>query len=439
MNVAHGVALGWPSPSLPILRTNKELFGALSAGQESWTGSLPFLGALLSTPLFSYINQHMGRKTAGYISAVPNVVGWLLVIFGNSVTLLCIGRFILGLGLSGMNIFITLYIGEVSEDSLRGTLGALRGLALDTGFLIIYVVGSYLSIRNTAIISISLPLLFILTYIWLPESPMFLLGKGNEKKAFESYLWMRGSDSKVAEDEMSKLRTIMTQNSAKVQKVTVKELLSVRGTRKALLIGIVLAVCQQLSGINPVFSYCAVIFEMTGGHFTPNISSFIVSAVTLLGSLFCIFFSDKLGRRVLLISTYTLQGICLCILGLYMYMKHLGMDVSAFGVLPVVSISFYCFFVVVGPCNMYYVVLSEIFRPEARGFAMGLTTTSLWILSFISLQFYSTLVNLLYGHGTFWVFAAFSFIGALFIFIMLPETKNRSLESILKEMDGVKG
>ncbi|XP_069691024.1 facilitated trehalose transporter Tret1-like [Periplaneta americana] len=438
MNVAHGIVLGWPSPSLPILRSNKELFGALSNDQESWIGSLPYLGALLSTPLFSYINQHMGRKTAGYMSAVPNVIGWLLVIFGNSATLLCIGRFIMGLGLSGMNIFITLYIGEVSEDSIRGALGVLRGLGLDTGFLIIYVVGSYLSIRNTAIFNISLPVLFILTYLWLPESPMFLLGKGDDNKAFESYLWMRGGDSQVAEEEMAKLRAVMAENSAKVQKVTVKELLSVRGTRKALLIGIVLAVCQQFCGINPVYGYCAVIFEETGGLLTPEISSFIVCVAGIIGSFFCFFFSDKLGRRVLLISTYTLQGICLCILGVYLYMRHLGTDVSEFGVLPIVSISFYCFFVVAGPCNMYFVVMSEIFRPEARGFAMGLTSTLLWILSFIALKFYSTLVNLLYVHGTFWFFAAFSFIGAVFVFIMLPETKNRSLESILKEMEGVK-
>ncbi|XP_069691022.1 facilitated trehalose transporter Tret1-2 homolog [Periplaneta americana] len=438
MNVAHGVVMGWPSPSLPILRSNKELFGALSDDQESWIGSLPFLAALLSSPFFSYVNQNMGRKTAGYISAVPNIIGWLLVIFGNSATLLSIGRFIMGLGLSGMNIFITLYIGEVSEDSIRGALGVLRGLGLDLGFLIIFVVGSYLSIQNTAIISISLPVLFILTYLWLPESPMYLLGKKDDKKALESYLWMRGGDTQVAEEELSKLSAVMAENSAKEQKLTMKELLSVRGTRKALLIGIVLAVCQQFSGLNPMYSYCAVIFETIGGHFTPEISSFIVSAVGILGSFFCFFFSDKLGRRVLLISTYSLQGICLCILGAYMYMRDIGMDVSEFGVLPVVTISFYSFFVVVGPCNMYYVVLSEIFRPEARGITMGFTNTLLWFLAFIILKFYSTLVSLLGVHGSFWFFAAFSFIGALFVFIVLPETKNRSLESILIELNGLK-
>ncbi|PSN46526.1 hypothetical protein C0J52_14835 [Blattella germanica] len=436
ITISYGEIQGWTSPSIPLLRGNNTITGEepLTEEQESWIGSLLFLGALVSSPVYSYINQNWGRKACGYLSSVPLIIGWILIIFANSAFMICVARFFQGMSLSAINIFLTMYMGEIADDGIRGALGNFRGLVADAGIIIIYLIGPLLSIRLMSIVSIFVPVLFLFTYFWLPESPMFLLGKGKSDEAKNAYLWFRGGNAKAAEEEMSKLNSVMA-NSAN-NNTNMKDLLSVPGTRKALSIVLVLATSQQFSGMNVVFSYCAMIFEMTGSNLSPELSAIIFSIVNFSGSLYACFCSDLAGRRLILIVTQILQGICLGSLGIYLYARHIGIDVTSIGILPVICVSLYCFCVVAGPANLFYVVSSEIFRPEARGVAMNISSTYLWILAFLSTKYYSLMVDVLGPHGCFAIYAGVSFAGAIFIFFQLQETKNRSLESILRELNG---
>ena len=423
--------LSWCSPSIPILRSKET---AVTPEDESWLGSLIFLGAVITSPIFSYINQNMGRKAAGYISAVPLIIGWILIIFADSILIICIARFIQGLSISGVNIFITMYVGEISDDGIRGALGNIRGIGTDFGIMLMYIIAPYFSILVTSIISIALPVFFLFAFFWLPESPMFLLWKGKSEEAKKAYLWLRGGDQKAAEEEMSKLKAVVSQSEN--QNTSFKELFSVRGTRKALLIVFILAIAQQFSGMNVVFGYCESILEMSGSTLAPDLAAIIFGVINLSGSFFSCFCADLAGRRLILIVTQVMQGVCLGALGAYLYARELGVDVSFMGVLPVISLSFYSFCLVAGPANMFFVVLSEIFRPEARGIANNISSTVLWILSFLSTKFFSEMVDTMGPHGCFFLFTAVSFAGAIFVYFQLPETKNRPLESILRELNG---
>jgi SP family facilitated glucose transporter-like MFS transporter 8 len=437
ITLAYGVVPGWPSPTLPLLRSKETALGGhpVTQEEESWLASLPFLGAFLFSPAYSYINQNLGRKAAGYLSAVPAIIAYLLIIFGDSIVYLLIARFILGLCIAGVNIFTTTYVSEISEDSIRGALGNFRGIAAGAGTITVYAVGSYLSVQNTGIVCLSIPILFLFGYFWLPESPVFSLGKGRRTEAFRTYSWLRG-DAGLAEMEVTKLEAVVSVGAPETRKVSILDLMSVRGTRRALLIALVLSVVQQFSGMNVVYGYCESIFEMSQSNISPQISSIIFGFVNLSGSLFSCFSSDLAGRRPILICTQIFQGFCLVGLGIYMYTHSLGIDVSVVGVIPIICISLYSFCVIAGPADLLFVVMAEIFRPEARGLAMGITSSTIWMLVFISTKFYELLVGLLGVHGCFWMFSGFSFIGAVFTFFQLPETKNRSLESILRELNG---
>jgi SP family facilitated glucose transporter-like MFS transporter 8 len=436
ITLVYGVVPGWLSPTLPLLRSNKTALGGqpVTQEQESWLASLPFLSAFLFSPAYSYINQNLGRKAAGYLSAVPAIVAYLLIIFGDSIIYLLIARFVLGLCIAGVNVFTTTYVSEISEDSIRGALGNFRGVAAGAGTITVYVVGSYLSVQNTGIVCLFIPVLFLFGYFWLPESPVFSLGKGRRAEAFHTYLWLRG-DPSLAEEEMKKLEAVVNVNAPETQKVSVLDLMSVRGTRKALLIALVLSTVQQFSGMNVVYGYCESIFEMSKSNLTPRISSIIFGFVNLSGSLFSCFSSDLWGRRPILICTQILQGVCLVGLGIYLFTGSLGIDVSVVGVIPIICVSLYSFCVIAGPADLLFVVMAETFRPEARGFAMGVTSSTIWILAFFSTKFYNVLIGLLGVHGCCWLFAGVSFAGAVFTFFQLPETKNRSLESILRELN----
>ncbi|XP_069691027.1 facilitated trehalose transporter Tret1-like [Periplaneta americana] len=431
-----GLTVGWTSPTLPMLREDASILSGriITLEEESWLGSLPYLGCFASTPLYSYINQNFGRKATGYVTALSYFMGWLFIIFGNSIVYFCIGRLILGIGVLGTNVVGTFYIGEISQDDLRGTLGAVRGFARQAGIILVYVIGTYLSVINTAMICASFNLVFLLSFFYLPESPVFLLEIGKTKETLDSYLWFRGGDTQFAGQEVKKLSTVVDSDKSQT-KPSLREILSVRGTRKALIIIAVLAVTQQFGGMTVVYGYCAPIIELTGGDVPPHIASFVASAVSIGMTLISCFISESVGRRFILISTNALMVTVLVPLGMYSYLKSLGIDVSFVGLLPVICISAYCGLVVIGPFNLFLVLQSEIFRPEARGVAITLGYLFLSGFSFLTSEIYPYLITALHVYGLSWFFTAFCLITIVFTFFYIPETRNRPLHSILQELN----
>ncbi|PSN46525.1 Facilitated trehalose transporter Tret1 [Blattella germanica] len=434
MTISYGFVAGWSSPSLQLLKNEETAIGEpITEEQETWLGSLIHLSAFLSSPVYSYINQNWGRKIAGYLSAAPLIIGWFLIIIADSVLYLYIARFLMGLSMCGINVFVVMYIGEISEDGIRGTLGTLRGVGADTGILLIYGLAPYLPIQTMAIISIALPLLFIILYYFIPESPMFLLSKGKRTEAKNAFLWLRGGDVNSAEEEVKKMDVVVEVIS---RKVSLKELLSVRGTRNALLIAVVFAVVIQFSGMYVICSYAARLFELSGSTMPSDIASIVIAAITIVGSLLALVGTDIAGRRIILISSQIVEGLSLGGLGIYLFAKHHGIDVTDVGILPVIFLSLYCLCVAAGVATLAYVVVAEIFRPEARGLAMSVMSTVVWGLAFVTTKFHHDLETVIGLHGCFLVYCVITLAGALFTYIRVPETKNRSLDSILRELNG---
>ncbi|KAJ9597706.1 hypothetical protein L9F63_011416 [Diploptera punctata] len=433
-SIAYGVVAGWSSPSLPLLKSNDTAIGEpISVEDETWLGSVIHLSALLSSPIYSYINQNWGRKLAGYNTAIPLIIGWLLIIFAHSVIHLYIARILMGLTMSGVNVFVVMYVGEISEDSVRGALGSIRGLSADVGILFAYGIGPYLSVRHMGIICIIMPLLFVVLFFWLPESPMFLLGKGKAQEALNSYKWLRGGDEQIAEEEIRKLSVVVTKVS---KKVTITELISVRGTRNALIIAIVFSIVIQFSGMYVIASYASILFEQSGSTIPSDIAAIIIGVFTIIGSALSIIGSELAGRRIILISTQIIESLSLSGLAIYLLLKEIGIDVSPVGILPVIFISAYCLCIAAGVATLGYVVISEIFRPEARGLAMSVTSSLVWGLAFVITKFHHSLESSIQLYGCFFVYSGVALLGAIFTYIRVPETKNRSLDSILRELNG---
>ena len=425
---------GWSSPSIPLLQLKDTQIGEpISDEDATWMGSLIHLSAVLVSPIYSYVNQNWGRKAAGYLTAIPLITGWILIIFANSVIHLYVARALMGMAMSGVNVFVVMYIGEISEDSIRGALGTIRGVAADSGIMFAYGIGPYLSVRNMGIVCLTTPLLFLVLFFWLPESPMYLLGRGKRQEALDAYKWLRGGDSELAEEEIRKLSVIVETNT---ENVTLKQLLSVRGTRNALLIAVVFAVVIQFSGMYVITSYASILFEQSGSSVSPDVSAIIIGVISVIGALVSLVGADLAGRRIILISTQVIEGVSLVGLATYLLAKQEGIDVTPVGILPVISISLYCFAIAAGVATLGYVVISEIFRPEARGLAMSVTSTLVWGFAFVTTKFHHSLETLIQLHGCFFFYGGVALFGAVFTYVKLPETKNRSLETILRELNG---
>ncbi|KAJ4426137.1 hypothetical protein ANN_26946 [Periplaneta americana] len=435
-SIAYGMAMSWPTPSLPHLAAGDLLLDCniITEDEGAWLGSLVYLGALISSPIFSYVSQTYGRKIAGYTTVIPLIISWLPIVFSESLYLFYASRFLMGMASGGVLTFCPMYVGEIAEDSIRGTLGTVRSTCGNIAFVFMCIVGAVISIRDMAILCLTMPIIFALAFYWLPESPLFLMRRGRTLEAMAALIWVRGGDVKAAGLEMMKLTAVVKESSSR--NVSLKTLFSSKGTRRALTICIVLGLCQQLSGISAVLNYAVSIFELAGSSISPNTATTIVACVQLLGSLTSSIFMDLAGRRILILFSQISMTSCLGGLGIYFYMQQEGYDMTSVGFLPLMCMGLYVLTLSVGVGSVTYIIMAELFTPEARGLATTAITMVVWLTAFLSTKFYPNLVHLLGLPGCYWLFASICVVCAVFTIFKIPETKNRSLESILRELNG---
>ena len=192
------------------------------------------------------------------------------------------------------------------------------------------------------------------------------------------------------------------------------------------MIAVALAVFQQITGINTIMYYGSLIFleqipkQSDASALLANI---VVGAVNLVGTIFALAIVDRLGRRPLLLATFSGMALSLVLLALSIHF-HLAPALSLLFVLAYVA----CFAIGVGPT--VWIVMAEIFPTKVRGRAMSIATTSLWLACLLSTSTFLTLVKVLSISGAFLLYAAISIAAALFVVWAVPETKQRSLEEI---------
>lgn len=436
---SYGTCVGWPSSAIPTLQSSEAPAGKnpVTEDEASWIGSLMFVGFLCGTPMYGCISDKFGRKFAGLLIAPPVIISWLIIILCSSIHLIFVARFLAGVSTGGVLLLVPIYVGEICEDSIRGTLGSYLAIFGNAGVLFSYVIGSYTLYHDFAIICLSLPVLFLVTFLWMPETPVYLLRKGEVKQAKRSLKWLRGGKGKNLEEELTKmslsLKEIQERNSCRS---LYKDLLLDQGVRRALIIGIAVSATQMLSGIYVILSYTAPIFYMSGSELSPQVSSMIVGSLLVAASILACPLMDRAGRKILLVFSEILMTICLTVLGAYFYLQGQGADLTNVGFIPVVCLGLHLFSfgAGIGPVNM--VLLSELFLPHVRSTSASISTFVMAFTAIVVTKFYSDLNNAIGIHGSYWFFAACCFVGALFAIVYVPETKNRDVYSIYAQLSG---
>jgi SP family facilitated glucose transporter-like MFS transporter 8 len=399
----------------------------------SWLQSLVFVGFLCGTPIFSYISDKFGRKIAGLFTAVPAIISWLIIILGSSIHLIFVARFITGLSAGGVLLIVPMYVGEISADSVRGALGTYLAIFANAGILFSYVVGPHASYHDFAIICLAVPVTFLVTFLWMPETPVYLMGKGEVKKAKRSLKWLRGGKGKHLEEELTRMSVLLRERQeGNSSRSLIKDLLLDRGMRRALIIGTVVSATQILSGLYVILSYNAAIFKMTGSDLPPVIFGLVLLIATILACPLM----DRAGRKILLLSSEIVMGICLTFMGVYFYLQDQGFNLSNVFFIPFVCLGLHLFFFGGGICPVNMVLLSEIFLPHVRSTCVSICTFVMALLACVVTMFYSDLNNAMGIHYPFWFVAVCCFLGALFTITCIPETKNRNVNSIYAELSG---
>lgn len=361
---------------------------------------------------------------------IPLIAGWILIGIANSVDVLFISRTLSGISYGMAYSATPMYLGEIASDSIRGSIGTLVTVMAKLGILLQYSIGPYISIKLMAWLSLSTPVLFFVIFIFLPESPYYLLSKQKNDKALASLRILRGNSDNV-EEELEKMK--ISVKKSQENRGTLKQLFN-RGNRRGLIIILGLGASQQLCGSQAIIAYSQQIFEEVGSSLGASELSIIMGVIQLVTALFSSSIVDRLGRRPLLLISTIGTTICNTIVGVYFLLDHEDVDVSSISWLPLVAIMVFIVCYTIGLATVPFAILGEIFPTNVKALAAAAYTMVSGSISFGVTKLYQRVSDNWGTYVSFLGFAFFTFFFIIFVYFLVPETKGKSLDNILLDM-----
>ncbi|XP_043269296.1 uncharacterized protein [Venturia canescens] len=448
--VAGGAMLGWTSPVLPKMESvppskDSPIDRPVTTSEGSWIGSLVPLGAVFGSFFAGYVTERWGRKRTLLGSVVLFTIGWALIATASEVLQLYAARFISGFALAIPFTVLPMYVGEIAETSIRGTLGSFLQLFITVGLLWSYCIGPYVTYTEFWIACAILPFVFFASFFFMPESPYWLLAKDRRDDAIDSLVRLRRKSRDAVKTECDEMQAAVEE--ANRSAATWLDLYRVKTNFKALIYTCVLVTGQQMSGINVVLLYSQDIFIQAsdpGSGLETSVSTIIVGVVQLLASCVTPLVVDRLGRRILLVVSGIGEVTSLAALGYFFYIKEQSENSADAAMLvdsvkswlPVLSLVVFIALYSIGWGPLPWGIMGEMFASDVKAKASSITVCVCWLLGFLITKFFSD-IALAFGNSTaFWIFAVFSGLAVLFAIFILPETKGKSLEQIQAELGG---
>lgn len=422
--------------------------GALDGIQKSFGASTTMiqiitswvtLGALAGALVAGVLADRLGRRVTILLAAVLFTMGALLEALAPGTTVLVIGRLVVGFGVGVASVAAPLYAAEQAPSRLRGRFVSMYQLAITIGIFIAYLVDEALTNNDMwrvmlGVSAVPAVLLFVVM-LPMPDSPRWFVKVGRRDDAIAALTKVRPDVD--AEAEISKIEKAAQEDDA--DKATWGEVFS-KKLRKPLMIGVGLAVFQQITGINAIIYYANRIFAQAGFS-TPEdqaaATTWAIGGVNVLATLIAVAYVDRFGRRPLLLAGLVGMATALLTVGISFHFMDTA-DTSGAGsggpttagiitlVALVVFIASFAFSL--GP--VVWTVINEIFPNRVRGRAVAVATAANWGSAWLVSQFFLTLIDSIGNSATFYLFGGFSVVAYVWIWKTVPETKGRSLEQI---------
>lgn len=409
------------SGALPFLQ---QQFGLDSYWEGFATGILA-IGAMIGCVIAGSVSDRRGRKRGLLIAAAIFTLSSLAMALSVNRDMFIASRCAAGIGVGMASMLSPVYISEMAPAHLRGRMVAINQLTVVIGILVTNIVNY--SLRNQGddawrwMFGLgAVPSgLFFLGALKLPESPRWLVKAGQQEKA--ALILKKIGGEGFAEESLKSIR----QSVAGAAKLNYGALLQ-KAVLPAVLVGIGLAVFQQLCGINVVFNYTPRIFESIGASQDDQLlQTVFIGAVNLVFTLLAMSLVDKIGRKPLMLIGAAGLAVLYVIV-----VRMLGAGSPAVSWFLLASIGIYA--MTLAPVT--WVLIAEIFPNKVRGAATAVAVISLW-LSYFILVFTFPILFAKLKDTTFYIYSGVCFAGLWFVWFKVKETKGKTLE----ELEGVMG
>lgn len=422
-----GYDTGVISAALVYLRPDFEL----TSWAEGWVVTGLIMGAVIGAAVGGRLSDKYGRRFVLMITAVLFLITPLGMAFAPNVEVLFTFRFIVGIGAGLAAVTLPVYLSEIAPARIRGKVTGFYALAIVGGQFIGFLIGMAFapieSWRWMLGLSMVPSVLFALGLVVVWETPRWLVQHGREQEARE--ILVKDRTPQEAEEELGEIYAI--------QKA--EESVGVKGWRALLqpwvrpiiLVGLGLAVFQQIMGINTIIYYAPTTLQSVG--FTDQAavaSNLVIGIMNILAVWVALTFADRIGRKPLLLLGAAGTTLSLAILAVVNLTLPEPEEFGAVGIVTLACMAVYIFLFQASWGSMVWVMLGEIFPLGIRAAAMGVATTALWFANGVVALGFPPLLEA-FGVGT--LFAGFALIclfAWVFAWRVVPETKGRTLEQI---------
>ncbi len=423
-------------------------FNLTTPTQIGWAVSSALIGCLVGALMSGALSDRFGRKKLLILAGALFTITGILTGLAPTFTVFIVNRLFGGVAIGLASALSPMYIAEISPAPIRGKFVSLNQLTIVIGILAAQVVNWLIArpvpagataadILNSwngqtgwrwMFAAEAIPaFLFFLLMFSIPESPRWLVKNGRRNEAEGILARVGGKD--FAAKAMADIRETLAGDES--QKVNFRSLLE-PGMTRLLLIGVGIAVLQQWCGINVIFYYAQEIFTAAGYGVSDVLFNIVITGtVNLVFTLVALRLVDRLGRKPLMMAGFAGLAVSFGLVGASYAVHSRGFHLLA---LIVLSIALYA--MTLAPVT--WVLLAEIFPNRIRGAAMSVSVFALWSACFLLTYTFPHLNKALGSAGTFWIFAAVSAIGFVYVKTRLIETKGKTLEEIERTMLGKK-
>nr|CAI5856653.1 unnamed protein product [Callosobruchus analis] len=375
--ITCGMHFGWPSPSIPKLAAE----GRITEDEGSWLAVMPLFSAVIGGMMVGCTVDLLGRKRTILLSSLPYFASWIMIACSRSVAVLYAARFLAGVA---------------------------------DGWVF------------TAL-PITVPILTLLTFGWMPESPYYLLMRNNPIEAKRSLQVFRGVQD--VESEISRLTTALKSQMSNTGRFI--DLFIVKTNRKSVLIMMLLRGVQQFSGTTAILFYAQSIFIQSGSNISKETASLTYFAVQMVMAIVSSFLVDRCGRRPLLIVSIIGSAISLAVEGTYFYIdQNTDIDTSSFSYLPVVGLIAFVVMFTVGMQTIPVLMLGELFATNVKAFGLCFADIYFSLIAAIASKYFQITRDAFGIYVPFYTFSLSCAIGLVLIYIFVPETNGKTLEEI---------